>query len=102
MWSGYQIQSPEDLHVDHMLPFSLWKNNDLWNLLPTRNIVNSKKRDAIPSPDFIILRKTHICYYWEKVAETYPETFNREISVALIGKDMLWEKNGWNMPFPVL
>jgi len=32
VWSGNSLGRRFD--VDHVLPFSLWRNNDLWNLLP--------------------------------------------------------------------
>ena len=31
-WSGEKISN--DLHIDHMVPFIAFRNNDLWNLLP--------------------------------------------------------------------
>ncbi|MDR9410867.1 MAG: hypothetical protein RI573_18625, partial [Balneolaceae bacterium] len=40
VWSGSRITN--DLNIDHVLPFSVWRNNDLWNLLPAKATVNSR------------------------------------------------------------
>ena len=34
VWSGRSIGDSDALHVDHVLPFSVTRNNDLWNLMP--------------------------------------------------------------------
>lgn len=70
--------------IDHLIPFSAWKNNDLWNLLPSSPQVNNKKRDKIPSPEFIEERKDSILSYWELLNEKLPERFQKEIRVALV------------------
>lgn len=85
VWSGYSLKSWKDIHIDHMLPFSIWKNNDLWNLIPTKNSINSKKSAGVPSPDFIIKRQDVICWYWERLAEVYPDMFHQEIIASLSG-----------------
>jgi len=33
VWTGQNIDSIGGCHLDHVLPFSVWKNNELWNLL---------------------------------------------------------------------
>lgn len=43
VWSGKPIRDIGSRHIDHMVPFSVWKNNNLWNLLPATNTVNAKK-----------------------------------------------------------
>jgi CRISPR/Cas system Type II protein with McrA/HNH and RuvC-like nuclease domain len=47
VWSGDTIARYD---IDHIIPFTIWKNNDLWNLLPARPDFNNQKRDKIPSP----------------------------------------------------
>ena len=32
VWTGRKIST---YVIDHVIPFSIWKNNDLWNLLPS-------------------------------------------------------------------
>jgi hypothetical protein len=68
-----------------MIPFTVWKNNNLWNLLPALESVNAKKRDKIPSPAFIDKRSDAIVTYWDRMYEIYPRRFSREINLALIG-----------------
>ena len=85
VWSGKPINDLALLHVDHMIPFAVWKNNNLWNLLPTLESVNGKKRDRIPSPKFIEKRSDTIVTYWDSMYEVYPKRFSREINLALTG-----------------
>lgn len=47
VWTDQSLTKGFD--VDHAIPFSLWKNNDLWNLFPADPRVNNGKRDR-PMP----------------------------------------------------
>ena len=85
VWSGKPINDIALLHVDHMIPFAVWKNNNLWNLLPALESVNAKKRDKIPSPAFIDRRSDAIVNYWDHMHEIYSRRFSREINLALTG-----------------
>ena len=84
-WSGKLITSDNQLHIDHMIPFSKWKNNDLWNLVPTHNSVNNKKKDRIPSLTLLEERKPNIIEHWLKVEAKYPQQFISEIKLSLVG-----------------
>jgi len=88
VWSGETIKQHNKLHIDHVLPFSLWKNNDFWNLMPTLDSVNSKKKDAIPSPKLLEMRRGVIEFYWRSLADVYDTTFRSEIVGALTGQDV--------------
>ncbi|WP_418156223.1 HNH endonuclease domain-containing protein [Pseudomonas aeruginosa] len=46
-WSGRPLN--QRFAVDHAIPFSLWANNDLWNLLQVDQQVNANKSDKLPS-----------------------------------------------------
>ncbi|WP_457626248.1 HNH endonuclease [Persephonella sp.] len=59
VWSGKKVEE-KTLNVDHVIPFSIWKNNDLWNLLPAHKDINLKKKDKIPSPELITKRSNKI------------------------------------------
>lgn len=85
VWSGNKIKSKNTLHIDHVIPFSIWKNNDLWNLLPSHRDINLKKRDYIPSLELLEKRKTAILKYWEEIRSHFPERFDYEIRIALTG-----------------
>lgn len=86
VWTGKPLI--KNYHVDHMIPYSVWANNDLWNLLPALGTANGNKRDKIPSPDLIENRKYIIVECWEGLHEQYQERFQRELQVALIGNQL--------------
>jgi hypothetical protein len=82
VWTGKAITSYD---VDHIIPFSIWKNNDLWNLLPSLATINNKKRDKIPSPELIEKNKELILHYWELINTSKSRRFEKEIQVTLLG-----------------
>lgn len=85
VWTGKKITKYD---IDHLIPFSIWKNNDLWNLFPAQTKINNQKRNKIPSSNTIEKRKELIIYYWELVKEHQPERFNREIKISLLGNNL--------------
>jgi hypothetical protein len=85
VWTGRKIK---EFDIDHIIPFSIWKNNDLWNLLPSDKKTNNQKRDKIPSPDLILERKTCILTYWDLLQSHNMKRFEKEIEVALLGEKM--------------
>jgi len=89
VWTGKAISKYD---IDHMIPFSIWKNNDLWNLLPSDAKTNNLKRDKIPSAELIEKRKDQIFYYWNLLNEKLPVRFQKEIQVSLLGKSI---SNEW-------
>jgi len=84
VWTGKAISRYD---VDHLIPFSVWKNNDLWNLLPSQATTNSQKRDKIPSPDLIEKRKDLILYYWDLINQNQAVRFQKEMQVTLLGNN---------------
>lgn len=84
VWTGDLIKNYE---IDHLIPFSVWRNNDLWNLLPTKRAINSHKRDKIPTPDTIEKHKDQVLYYWEHLNKEEPQKFMKEISMSLVRDD---------------
>lgn len=84
VWTGEEVSAYE---VDHLIPFSIWKNNDLWNLLPSKPKTNKDKLDKIPSPSFIEERKGSILKYWNILNEKHSDRFKRELQVALLGNN---------------
>jgi hypothetical protein len=82
VWTGRHLSSYD---IDHLIPFSVWKNNDLWNLLPSDSRINNMKRDKIPSPEIIERQKQLILDYWSVIYKYQSERFEREIQVALLG-----------------
>lgn len=95
IWTGDKISN--DLSIDHMMPFSLWKNNDFWNLLPSKSAVNNKKRDKIPSTYLLNRQRDLIIFYWEIIFAEYPIRFQKEVQISLLGLDV-FEKSNWQLP----
>ena len=52
IWTGRLLKTDRNLAVDHVIPFSLWHNNNLWNLMPADDQVNNQKRDKLPRVNF--------------------------------------------------
>jgi hypothetical protein len=86
VWTGKGISN---YHVEHIIPFAIWKNNDLWNLLPSKASTNNQKRDKIPSPQIITKQKDLIVHYWDVVNKVYPERFEKELRLSLLGHSSL-------------
>jgi len=91
VWSGRGIKDTYD--VDHAIPFSLWHNNDLWNLLPANSSENKNKSDKLPNRGVVIKRRSNIVDYWKVMHDAYPERFNYEIEL-LCGKSN-YNKGNW-------
>lgn len=93
VWTGNKIHN---FAIDHMIPFSVWRNNDLWNLLPAAPNVNLKKRDKIPTPEFIDRQHELILKYWKLMNDNQSTRFMKEIQLALLGyktKDTVEQEN---------
>lgn len=92
VWSGDTLTRYD---IDHIIPFTIWKNNDLWNLLPARPDLNNQKRDKIPSPALIENRRELITHYWDLIHQHKQQRFQKEIQVALLGYQT---QNDWYEP----
>lgn len=90
VWTGKTISKYD---VDHLIPFSIWKNNDLWNLLPAQSQINNEKRNKIPSIKVIERQKELIIHYWELIDRYKHDRFQKEIKVSLLGnnQDLNWQ-----------
>ncbi len=86
VWSG-KILTPKTSDIDHVLPFSVWYNNDLWNLLPADKKVNNQKRDKIPSPNLIEKRADIIIDYWKRYEQRWNHRFKNELDVSLLNSN---------------
>lgn len=92
VWSGDRLTRYD---IDHIIPFTIWKNNDLWNLLPARPDLNNKKRDKIPSPLLIDNQRELITYYWDIIHQHKTQRFQKELQVALLGYE---QTTAWHEP----
>lgn len=92
VWSDRTVR-PQVLEVDHALPFALWRNNDLWNLLPAHRAVNQQKRDRVPDAAFLKQRAPAIRECWDMLDDCQPVLFARQREEVL-GK-RLAESRQW-------
>ncbi|RUO75335.1 HNH endonuclease domain-containing protein [Idiomarina seosinensis] len=90
VWTDEQI-SAKTLAVDHVLPFSLWFSNDLWNLQPSFKAVNSRKGDKVPLPELLQQRKDPLLDNWRYLYECEPTQFKSEVT-RTIGR---FEQRNW-------
>lgn len=90
-WSETRL-SGRRFDVDHALPFSLWRNNDLWNLFPAAPKVNAEKRDRLPSHDLLMARRDRIVPTWQGLHERLDIRFAREAQ-TLLGRDQFRPDN---------
>lgn len=88
VWSGKAL-TPKSSDIDHVLPFSVWYNNDLWNLLPADKKVNNQKMDKIPAPELIEKRSDIIIAYWQQYKQKWNRRFQNEIDVSLLNANQL-------------
>ncbi|MCC5835086.1 MAG: methyltransferase domain-containing protein [Opitutales bacterium] len=76
VWTDRRLKGR--FEVDHAIPFSLWRNNDLWNLLPASNSANREKRDNLPSYNLLQKRRDSIIHCWRSLDEYFGERFRNE------------------------
>jgi hypothetical protein len=96
VWTGKKMTQTKESNIDHVIPFSVWKNNDLWNLLPSTSTINKNKLDKIPTPEIIERQKELILDYWGIIYESQSKRFQKEIQVALLGNHSFdsWKNTG--------
>jgi SAM-dependent methyltransferase len=85
VWSDRSLVA-ERFDVDHAMPFSLWRNNDLWNLFPAAPGINSEKSDKLPTYDLLKRRRDTVIQYWRGLDAALGERFAREAQ-TLLGRD---------------
>jgi hypothetical protein len=100
VWSGIRVRSWGNVQVDHVIPFSVWQNNDLWILLPAHRRYNMQKRDLIPSISLLENRREQIVSCWEALAEGFRYRFNKEMEINLLDKKI--ENASWDSVFEKL
>ena len=86
IWSGKPV-SDETLAVDHLIPFSIWKSNELWNLVPADSKINGNKSDLIPNSSRLENKKQEIFACWDALLTKYPHEFTRGLTVGLLGEE---------------
>ncbi len=80
IWTGDRL-GRRAWDVDHAIPYSLWHNNDLWNLFPAASTANREKRDRLPTRRLLDHRRQTIQETWETVSARWPARFFHEAKV---------------------
>ena len=92
VWSDRRLNGA--FAIDHVIPYSLWGNNDLWNLLPVHPVVNGQKSDRLPAADLMRLRQPQIVGGWQMLREAVPAAFDQQAAHLLgrpMGGPLKWE-----------
>ncbi len=91
-WSGRRLTPA--FAVDHVIPFSLWGSNDLWNLLPVDPKVNGEKSDKLPTAELLRERQNVIVLGWQMQRDAVPQAFDQQAAHLLgrpPGGPLKWE-----------
>ncbi len=82
VWTGDRIRAVD---IDHCIPYSLWSNNDLWNLLPAKPSINRSKGDRLPSAKAMGRSKELILNWWGRayIESDYAGLFGAQAQIAL-------------------
>lgn len=84
IWTGKTLTQAQTA-IDHMLPFSKLRSNDLWNLAPVHDQVNNRKRDMIPTAKLLVARKPALQEWWREAEVYSPTLFAAQVRHALPG-----------------
>ncbi len=97
VWSDRKL-SPGKFDLDHVIPFSIWHNNDLWNLLPTDPGINLQKHDKMVTRDLLFSRRDHLIHYWRILQQADPLRFFNQVGRTLLGKAIPVHSENWENP----
>ena len=117
-------QSPinkKNFSIDHFIPWSYMAHDQLWNLIPTSNHVNSSKSNSLPNLDiylkaFIDLQYKAVKYHWEQgddklledyhgtlkignIADLTLEDFERQLSTEIKSHNRIAVNQGFSQGF---
>jgi HNH endonuclease len=81
VWTGKRLAG--DFDVKHAIPFALWQDSSLWNLFPAAKVVNSQKRDRLPSRDLVRKRSDAIIEDWRALSGEFPDRFPLAVAVLM-------------------
>jgi len=92
VWSDKPLMNRE-FEIDHAIPFSLWRNNDLWNLFAAAPAVNRGKSDRLPRYEVLLASRDRIVETWRGLNEALGSRFAGEAQ-TLMGREM-FEPSNW-------
>ena len=97
VWSGRKL-TQKTLAVDHMMPWSWFHNNELWNLVPANNQINGQKSDSIPSQDQLYYSRDAIIATWKLLEAKWPSLFRSESEITLLRQKRHLPVCKWETP----
>ena len=100
LWSGNPLGN--NFHIDHIIPFSLWGNNDLWNLVPVSATENINKSDKLPTLELLYSVKDRLNNHWSFLARARNDQFRGEVTRTLGLKIDNWTPETMNGLFDAL
>jgi hypothetical protein len=86
VWSMQPV-TRRQLAIDHVIPFSLWANNDLWNLQPAHWRINADKSDKLPASRLLQICERGIIENWRRLRDAVPEAFDGQ-AAHLLGRSL--------------
>lgn len=93
VWTDRKLDN--HFEVDHAIPFSLWRNNDLWNLLPASSRANQEKSDKLPTYSLLQQRRDNIIHCWRGLDKAFGKRFRNEAH-SLMGRQSL-QQSHWEI-----
>lgn len=93
VWSAQNIR-PNNLAVDHLLPWSRTHTNDLWNLVPATRTTNLQKSDKLPTPELLDAAAPRLYEAWRMLDRSNCRgLFRAQAENHFLGSSLL--KLGW-------
>lgn len=97
VWSGRKL-TQKSLAVDHMMPWSWFHNNELWNLVPANSTINGQKSDSIPSQEQLYHSRDAIISTWKLLEAKWPSLFRSESEITLLRQKRHLPVCQWETP----
>jgi SAM-dependent methyltransferase len=94
VWTDAALK--KEFAVDHTVPFSIWHNNDLWNLLPSAPKANGAKSDKLVTKQLLFKQRDPIIHYWEVLKTAAEIRFYTEIDRSLVRGS--YSPQNWQQP----
>lgn len=95
VWTDIELEGTR-FDMDHVIPFSLWRNNDLWNLLPADPKINNLKGDRLVAREWLLHRKCEVIGCWQVYRAEMRERFDMELNRTLFGHN--FAETQWEAP----
>jgi hypothetical protein len=89
VWTNQPLGA--SFHVDHIIPFSLWGNNDFWNLVPVTPAANLRKSGKLPAAALLEARRTALAQAWEATRAAAQSGFDSQAMKLLAPSELQGE-----------